>query len=125
MGALWALYAAALDSRVRTVVCDGGLLSYHTLATSDRYLHGADIFVWNVLLHFDLPQVAAAVADRRLTLVSPVDAMMNPVDLPEVCETYRWAAEVYAKAGASDRFRNVRRDPDADPADQYLQFLGV
>jgi cephalosporin-C deacetylase-like acetyl esterase len=123
-GALWALFAAALDSRVRAVVCDGGLLSYHSLTASDLYLHSADVFVKDVLLHFDLPQVAAAVADRRLILASPVDAMKNPVELPGVRETYRWAAEVYAQAGASNRLRCVRSDPDADPADQYLEFLG-
>ncbi len=123
-GAQWALFAAALDSRVHAVVCDGGLLSYHSLTSSDLYLHSADIFVKDVLLHFDLPQVAAAVAGRRLILVSPVDAMKNPVELPVVRETYRWAAEVYAQAGASDRFRTLRRDPDADLAGQYLEFLG-
>jgi len=124
-GALWALFAAALDSRVHAVVCDGGLLSYRALTSSELYLHSADIFVKDVLLQFDLPQVAAAVAERRLTLVSPVDAMKNPVALPVVHETYDWAAEVYAQAGASDRFRTARRDPDADLAGQYLEFLGA
>lgn len=100
-----------------------GFASVSTLTTSDLYLHGASIFTRDVLLHFDLPQVAAAAADRRLTLVSPVDAMKNPVELPAVYETYRWTFDVYAKAGASDRFRNVRRDPDANPADQPPFFL--
>ncbi len=122
-GAMWALYAAALDARAHTVICDGGLVSYRALTASDLYLHSADVFVKDVLLHFDLEQVAAAVADRRLTLLSPVDAMKNPVELPAVRETYRWAADVYAQAGASDRLRYVRHNPDADLADQYLDLL--
>ncbi|MDD1721863.1 MAG: acetylxylan esterase, partial [Euryarchaeota archaeon] len=67
MGALWTLFAAALDNRIHSAVCEGGLISYAALCRSDRYLHGANVFVRNVLCHFDLPQVAAAVADRSLT----------------------------------------------------------
>ena len=122
-GALWVLYAAALDSRARRVVCDGGLLSYRSLTSSDLYLHSADTFLKDVLLHFDLPQVAATLAGRRLTLLSPVDAMKNPVELAQARETYRWATEVHAQAGAPDRFRIVRSNSDADPAEQYLELL--
>jgi cephalosporin-C deacetylase-like acetyl esterase len=121
-GALWALFAAALDSRARRVVCDGGLLSYRSLTSSDLYLHSADTFLKDVLLHFDLPQVAATVAGR-LTLFSPVDAMKNPVELAQARETYRWAAELHAQAGAPDHFRIVRSNPDTDPAEQYLDLL--
>ena len=40
------------------MLCDGGLVSYRSLTQVDRYLHGAGIFVRDVLKHFDLPQVA-------------------------------------------------------------------
>lgn len=104
-GALWALYAAVLDPRISTLICEGGLVSYRSLLQTDRYLHGADVFVRDVLKHFDLPQVAAAVCDRRLVLLSPADPMKRPVE-PEVAqETYRWTTETYANAGAADRFQ--------------------
>ena len=74
-GALWALYAAALDPRIVSVTAEHGLLSYRMLAQVDRYTHGAGIFLRGVLQHFDLPHVAAAIAPRRLTLRGPVDAM--------------------------------------------------
>ena len=64
MGALWGLFAAALDTRIQAAVCEGGLLSYRDLASVDRYLHGADIFIPEVLKYFDLPGVAAAVRAR-------------------------------------------------------------
>jgi pimeloyl-ACP methyl ester carboxylesterase len=87
MGALWALFAAALDSRAHAVVCEGGLLSYRTLAASDRYLHGANVFIPEVLKHFDLPEVALA-AHCPVTIVAPVDAMKNPVEADRVRRTY-------------------------------------
>jgi cephalosporin-C deacetylase-like acetyl esterase len=107
MGALWVLYAAALDRRIHTAICENGLLSYRTLVRADRYLHGANIFVRNVLRHFDLPQVAAAIAGRRLILVSPVDAMKRPVALRHAAKEYEWTRSVYGNAAPESRFEIV------------------
>ncbi len=113
-GATWALYAAALDPRITEVVAERGMLSYRSLAQVDRYLHGAHLFVRDVLLHFDLPQVAAAIADRKLTLVSPVDPMMNAAERVTVEREYEWTAAIYNKAGARDRFRIAGGSLNAD-----------
>jgi cephalosporin-C deacetylase-like acetyl esterase len=111
-GALWVLYAAALDPRISDVVADGGLVSYRSLAQVDRYLHGAHLFIRDVLLHFDLPQVAATVANRKLALVSPVDPMMKPLSAAAARQAYRWTAEIYARAGAAGHFRILTRALD-------------
>jgi cephalosporin-C deacetylase-like acetyl esterase len=100
-GALWALYAAALDPRIASVVAERGLASYRALAQGDRYTHGAAIFVRDVLKHFDLPHVAAAIAPRPLTLVGPVDAMKRPVNMDSAAEIYAFTAESYRRAGGS------------------------
>ena len=104
-GALWSLYAAALDERIRSVTAERMLLSYRMLTRTDRYTHGAGIFVRDVLLHFDLPQVAAAIAPRELTIAAPVDAMKRPVDPSTAADTYRVAADAYRAARAAERFR--------------------
>ncbi len=104
-GALWALYAAALDSRIHSVVAQSGLLSYQSLTQVDRYEHGADVFVRDVLKGFDLPQVAGAIADRELVLVSPTNPMKEPVDLGLARSTYSWTEQVYRNTGASGRFQ--------------------
>jgi len=119
-GALWVLYAAALDPRITTVVAERGLLSYRSLAQVDRYTHGAGIFIRDVLPHFDLPQVAAAVAGRKLTLFSPVDAMKRPVELQDGRDAYEWAAAAYRSAGVSGNFRIALRTEETDPAAVYL-----
>jgi cephalosporin-C deacetylase-like acetyl esterase len=107
-GALWVLYAAALDPRITDAVCERGLLTYRSLTQVDRYTHSAGIFIRDVLKHFDLPQVAAAVADRKLTLVSPVDPMKRAVPIPEAAAAYKPAAEAYRKSGKPDHFHVVR-----------------
>jgi cephalosporin-C deacetylase-like acetyl esterase len=108
-GALWALFAAALDERVSEAVLERGLVSYRSLTAVDRYLHGAGIFIRDVLLHFDLPQVAAAMAGRRLTLAAPVDAMKRPVEAAEARRAYAFTEEVYRNAGAAAEFRIADR----------------
>jgi cephalosporin-C deacetylase-like acetyl esterase len=119
-GALWSLFAAALDPRVLSVVCENGLLSYGSLTRVDRYLYSADIFVPNILRHMDLPQVAACIADRPLVLLSPLDAMKRPVTMPAARESYQWTAKIYEAMGAGARFRIETRFEDLDIVEQYL-----
>jgi cephalosporin-C deacetylase-like acetyl esterase len=125
MAALWVLYAAALDSRVSAAVCERGLLSYRTLTSTDRYLHGADILILDVLNRFDLPEVAAAVAGRRLVLLSPVDAMKQVVDTAAAEQAYGWAKTVYSKVGAPDQFQTADDAANEDLATRYLKMLGA
>ena len=124
-GALWVLFAAALDPRIRAAVCEGGLISYKSLVNTDRYLYGADVFIPGVLRQFDLPQVAAAVADRPLALLSPLDPMKQAAAVAEVLEAYEWTRQAYAGAQAPGRFRMLRQEPVPDLAGQYLRALEV
>jgi len=122
-GALWVLFAAALDARIAATVCEGGLLSYRLLTQGDRYVYSADIIIPDMLNHWDLPQVAAAVADRSLALLAPLDAMMNTVDVGAARATYQWTDAVYHAAGAPGRFRVAASCPDKSRVDRYLELL--
>lgn len=121
-GALWVLFAAALDPRIQSIVAERGLVSYDSLTKVDRYRHSAGIFIRDVLKHFDLPQVAASVAPRRLTLLSPLDPMKNPVALPEAEQVYHTARRAYQVAGAADRLRIAGESNRGAPL--YLKLLG-
>jgi hypothetical protein len=99
-GALWALFAAALDDRIQLVTAERMLLSYRSLAMTDRYTHGAGSFVKDILLETDLPQVAAMLAPRRLVLVDTVDGMRTPVPQAEVQRAYGGRANVTIASAA-------------------------
>jgi cephalosporin-C deacetylase-like acetyl esterase len=103
-GALWVLYAAALDARIQDATCERGLVTYSSLARTDRYTHGASVFVRDILKYGDLPQVASLIANRRLTLISPVDAMKSRMDLASARRLYAQTLAAYRSAGAEDRF---------------------
>jgi cephalosporin-C deacetylase-like acetyl esterase len=118
--ALWAMLAAALDSRIAAVVCHGGLLSYSTLAASDRTLYGANVILRGVLKTLDLPDVAASMAGRPIRIIDPVDAMKRPVDVAAAQNVYRRATDAYARKGATGRFRILQADPQGDLVNLYF-----
>ena len=107
-GALWVLFAAILDPRISDLTLERGLLSYGTLARSDRYTHSTGIFIPDILNCFDLPQVAAGLAGRRVTLVSPVDHMKNPVDLETARRYYSATDTAFQRSGSAGMFKVVR-----------------
>jgi cephalosporin-C deacetylase-like acetyl esterase len=93
-GALWSLFAAALDPRIASLSAERMLLSYKSLASTDRYLHNASIFLKDGLLHTDLPQVAALAAPRPVSLIDPVDPMKRVVRTADAAAAYRIASNV-------------------------------
>ena len=122
-GAVWSLFAAALDVRVRGLLADRGLITYKSLTQSDRYVHGADVFVPGILNRLDLPHIAGAVADRYLAILDPVDPMGRPADINLSRRTYAWTQSLYNAVGAQDRFEVMARRPGVNPADAYRAFL--
>ena len=118
-----ALFAAALDSRIQAAVCDGGLLSYKAITGADRFSLPASVFVRDVLLHFDLPHVAAAVAPRRLVLLSPIDHLKRPAAPATAQEAYDHASRTYAALGAARRFEILPRAARGGLAEQLRAAL--
>ena len=111
-----------------------------SLARTDRYLHNASVFVRDVLKHFDLPQVAATVADRRLTMISPVDAMKQRVDEAAASSVYKETLAAYrgsrrgrpvhdsvmlSKKGSRQRAVFRVQETHLDCARSPLSFSGV
>lgn len=123
MGGLWCLYAAGLDTRIRSLISVRSLLSYKCLTQVDRYLYGADVFIPDMLLQLDLPQVAAAMAGRPLALVLPMNAMKNVVEVDVARETYRWALGAYRSAGQGNLFRIESKSADLETPEHYLDLI--
>jgi cephalosporin-C deacetylase-like acetyl esterase len=120
---LWCLYAAALDERIPHLICAESLLAYRLLAQSDRYLYGADVFLPNILKHFDLPQIAAAIAPRPLTLIEPKDAMKQTVDSAQAKDTYRSTQTAYQSVGAVTSFQIECEGADLTSAQHYVSLM--
>ena len=59
-------------------------------------------------------------ADRKLTVFSPLDAMKRPAELSDAHEAYKWTATAYRNAGAADSFRSALHTGETDPIAVYL-----
>ena len=119
---LVALHAGALDARIATTITDGALATYRSIAFSEVYRHPPESFVPGVLSEYDLPNVAAIVAPRRLLMVNPSDPMRAPLELADARQAYATAFETYRLLGREDCFA-VRRAPDGERAAVYLEAL--
>src|SRR5205814_3108784 len=73
-----ALYAAALDARVRGVALRQTITDYRSLAVAERYTQPFDIYAFGIVREFDLPDVARAVGPRPVLLLNPVSPRGEP-----------------------------------------------
>jgi len=69
-----ALFAAALDPGIEAIYLASGLASFQELVNTENYSHPFANFVPGLLNHTDLPEIAASIAPRRITLAGCVDA---------------------------------------------------
>jgi cephalosporin-C deacetylase-like acetyl esterase len=101
-----ALYAAALDERVRGVALRRSVTDYRSLAVAERYAQPFGIYAYGVLPEFDLPDVARAVGPRPVLLLDPVTARGEAAGPA--------AADLY-KSVSNASVRNL--DAGADPVE--------
>ncbi len=103
MGAQWAVFAAALDPRVKNVTTQNGLAAWRLLLEHDRYHQASSQFLWGGLPRFDLPQVTALIAQSRVTLISPTGHNRQVLGATE-------AQQIYAGTGATIAFGGTLAD---------------
>jgi len=122
-GAIWALFAAALDTRMEQVVTFGGLSDYARILNAANCAWHTSALVPRMFTWGDLPQVAALVAPRPLTIIAPVDHDRRPVSSASARSTYRGVARLY-EAFAAPTFHIVAagRAPEDVPPD-YCEWL--
>ncbi|QOY86868.1 alpha/beta hydrolase family protein [Paludibaculum fermentans] len=104
LAGVWALCAAAIEPAISATTCLTPLLSYAALTRTDRHLVPASYLVRGLLQLADLPEIAALIAPRRLTIAAPVDAMLQPIPLNEAIAEYRPTRDAYRRVGHAGRF---------------------
>jgi dienelactone hydrolase len=94
-----ALHAAALDERIPELTLEGGILSWSAVVQTPITRDQLSSVVPGALAIYDLPDLAAAMAPRKLTIKSPVDPAGRPVTQAELEAAYAKAREAYKAAG--------------------------
>jgi hypothetical protein len=89
-----ALFAAALEPAIDGLYLAGGLVSFQSIVETEDYNHPFGNFVPNLLLHTDLPELAASMAPRRVVLAGAVDGAGRKMAPEEVRKQYTGSANV-------------------------------
>jgi hypothetical protein len=117
------LHAAALDGRIAEVIIEGGLLSWESVARTPVHRRTMAGLVPGVLGVYDLPDLAAAIAPRPLTLVNARGPAGDTLQTRQVREAYSYAASAYTAEGAAGNFTiGLRRE--AEPVEICYRAFG-
>ena len=100
---MMALYAAAIDSRVDSVVATHGLISYQNVIDQNG-TPNFDWYVPGILRNADAVQIAAAVAPRKVIIEAPVDVRNSAADEQAIAAHYAWADPVFRLLGGEAQY---------------------
>jgi cephalosporin-C deacetylase-like acetyl esterase len=98
------LHAAAFDDRIKTVVLDQMLVSYENVLTEKISRRVFENLVPGALAHYDLPDLAASCAPRRVTIRNPVNSRGQVMSLAQLREPYDMTRGAYQTTGAATAF---------------------
>jgi cephalosporin-C deacetylase-like acetyl esterase len=98
---VWAMTAAALDSRIDAVVTVRTLASYRMLTDNVEYNQFGHFWLPGALLDYDLPDLLALIAPRPVLVIDPVDQMSKRLSRPAGMKVLKLARSVYHRLGAA------------------------
>lgn len=99
------LHAAAFDTSIQKIALINTPLSYSSIVLNRFYAVPFECAVAGALLAYDLPDLAACLAPRKLLLVSPFNHLMEPAAGPTIETELAFPLSVYESAGYSRNFR--------------------
>ena len=108
-GALLALFAAALDQRAEGVIAHECLGSYRWLVENEYYAYDASWFLFGALREFDICDVAALIAPRKLVVWTPHNHQREPIGMATLMSAFERATAAY-RAYASPQALQYRQD---------------
>jgi cephalosporin-C deacetylase-like acetyl esterase len=103
--AVAAVHAAALDPRIKKVVLERPSVSWSSVVRTPLSKGQLADVIPGVLAYYDLPDLAALIAPRPLTILNPVDAAGIPVSQQELDRIYAVCKKAYAAAGAEKNLK--------------------
>ncbi len=90
------LHAAAFEPDIRAVMLIDAPVSYESIVNGDFYSWEPFGFVPGALRGYDLPDLMAAMAPRKVTLINPLDHRKQPVDPGWVNRYLSFPTETFA-----------------------------
>jgi cephalosporin-C deacetylase-like acetyl esterase len=105
------LHAAALDDRIKSVTLEGMLVSYESAVEWKIHHSVFESVVPAALANYDLPDLAASLAPRRLQIINAANPRGQRMETRQVKREYEAAQKAFAAAGAPQSFGVAERRP--------------
>ena len=122
--ALAVLLSGVLDDRLHSVLFDRPIATYRSIVESKSYTLGLTWFLFDVLKHFDLPDLTALLAPRPCWLFNAANAEGETLAESEVSALYGHALDTFKQLGGSGQIRFVVR-PEQESAQVFHDWLGT
>lgn len=111
-----AIHAAALDKGISWLVLERTLAAYSEVVLNHFYATSTDGLVPAALTAYDLPDLLASIAPRRVTVIAPVDQRGEPLTAEAAGRIFRYPSSHYRRNGAQGRLRIVTESGAAMPS---------
>ncbi|HKE04345.1 MAG TPA: hypothetical protein VKE91_09805, partial [Blastocatellia bacterium] len=98
------LHAAALDDRIKSVILKNMLASYESVVREKISRRVFENIVPGVLAKYDLPDLAATMAPRRVVIINPVNPRGQRLELSQVRLQYENTKTAFQVSGAASSF---------------------
>ncbi len=116
------LHAASLDERIRNVILEGTLVSLESVIDDKLHWKVFEQVVPSALSSYDFPELACAVAPRRVLIVNASSPRGKRLAVDDVLRTYSLGGR--ACRLADDALRAVEREPGERLSQVASQLLG-
>jgi dienelactone hydrolase len=122
--ALAVLLAAVLDDRLLSVLFHRPIATYASIVESKVYSLGLTWFLFDILRHFDLPDLTALLAPRPCWILNAANAQGETLAESDMSSVYRQAVESFRQSGAAENIRFLVR-PEQGSEKVFLDWLGI
>lgn len=118
------LYGAVFDNRLRSIALEGMLVSYDAVVNTRIHRLVFEQIVPGALEDFDLPDLAAAIAPRAVSISDSITPAGAPVTHDEIVKAYSSTAKAFQLAGAPSALRiEPPRSHDEQAAQRYRDLF--
>jgi hypothetical protein len=119
-----ALHAAAFNPDIAQIILEEPLISYHSLAVNKRYnpewVHS---MVPGALQQYDLPDLAALIAPRKLLYLNPVDHEGEMLSGDPATDNLNFSHRIFRDKNASDHFEIRLLEDSQSRTEAIIQWL--
>jgi hypothetical protein len=120
--ALAVLFSGVLDDRMHSMLLDHPIAAYASVVESKAYTLDLSWFLFNVLKHFDLPDLTALLAPRRCWIYNAADSKGEVLAESDVLSIYHRAVEAFKQSNAGGKLRFEVR-PEHERAKVFHAWL--